>query len=69
MAPKKKWIQAMNGGTGPKKGALRAELDVPAGKKIPKAKIKAAATKPGILGKRAKLAETLEDMPKKKGGK
>jgi len=33
---------------------------VPAGKKIPSAKLAAAAKKPGKVGKRARLAETLK---------
>ena len=41
------------------KGALHEELGVPEGKKIPAKKLAAAAKKPGKLGKRARLAETL----------
>jgi hypothetical protein len=52
----KNWIQKAI----KKPGALRAELGVPAGKKIPSAKLAAAAKKPGKVGKRAKLAETLK---------
>ena len=53
----KKWIQKAI----PKshKGALHREMGIPEGKKIPKSKIKAAASKGGKLGKRARLAETL----------
>jgi hypothetical protein len=40
-------------------GALRRELHVPEGKKIPAKKLNAAAKKPGIEGKRARLAKTL----------
>lgn len=54
----KKWIQAI----GMKKGALHKEMGVPAGKKIPEAKLEAAAKKPGKLGKRARLAETLKGL-------
>lgn len=43
-------------------GALHEELHVPAGKKISKKKLEAAAHKPGIEGKRARLAETLESL-------
>lgn len=43
-------------------GALHEELGVPKGKTIPKSKIKKAASKGGKLGKRARLAETLEGM-------
>lgn len=48
-----------------KPGALHKELGVPEGKKIPKAKIKAAAKKGGVEGKRARLAETLSKLRKK----
>lgn len=47
-------------------GALHAELGVPQGKKIPKAELDAAAKKPGKLGERARFAETLEGMHKKR---
>jgi hypothetical protein len=40
-------------------GALHKELHVPEGKKIPVKKLNAAAKKPGIEGKRARLAKTL----------
>jgi hypothetical protein len=43
-------------------GALHRELGVPAGKKIPKSRIRAAAKKGGKLGARARLAETLGHM-------
>ena len=52
----KNWIQnAIK-----KPGALHKDLGVPAGKKIPSAKLAAAAKKPGKVGKRARLAETLK---------
>lgn len=41
-------------------GALHEELHVPKGKKIPERKLEAAAKKPGVEGRRARLAETLE---------
>jgi hypothetical protein len=41
-------------------GALHKEMGVPMGKKIPAKKLAAAAKKPGKLGKRARLAETLK---------
>jgi hypothetical protein len=41
------------------KGALHKELGVPADKKIPAKKLDAAAKKPGVEGKRARLAKTL----------
>ncbi len=47
-----------------KPGALRAELDVPKGKKIPTKKLNAAAKKPGKLGQRARLAKTLGKLNK-----
>jgi len=58
----KKWIQKMH----MKKGALHKELGVSEDKKIPKAKLKAAAKKGGKEGKRARLAETLEGLHAKK---
>lgn len=57
----KKWIQNMH----MKKGALHEEMHIPKGKKIPKAKLEKAAEKGGKLGKRARLAETLEGLHKK----
>jgi hypothetical protein len=55
-----KWIQKAI----KKPGALRAELGIKAGKTIPAKKLAAAAKKPGIEGKRARLAETLKGMKK-----
>lgn len=53
-----KWIQnAIK-----KPGALRKELGAKAGKPIPAKKLAAAAKKPGKLGQRARLAETLKKM-------
>jgi len=46
-------------------GALRKELHVKKGKKIPAKKLKAAAKKGGKIGARARLAETLKKMRKK----
>lgn len=43
-----------------KPGALHKALHVPEGKKIPEKKLAAAAKKPGKMGKRARLAETLK---------
>lgn len=57
----KKWIQSAI----KKPGALHRELGVPQGKKIPAKKLEAAAKKGGKLGKRARLAETLEGFHKK----
>jgi hypothetical protein len=55
-----KWIQKAI----KKPGALRKELGVKEGKTIPAKKLSAAAQKPGILGKRARLAETLKSFKK-----
>jgi hypothetical protein len=55
-----KWIQkALNPKT---KGALRAELGAKPGKPIPEKKLAAAAKKPGKLGQRSRMAETLKKM-------
>jgi hypothetical protein len=56
----KNWIS----GAIKKPGALRKELGVPAGKKIPSSKLAAATKKPGKIGKRARLAETLKGLKK-----
>ena len=56
----KNWIQKAI----KKPGALRKELGVKAGEKIPSSKLAAAAKKPGKLGKRARLAETLKGLKK-----
>lgn len=45
-----------------KPGALRKELGAKEGKPIPAKKLAAAAKKPGKLGQRARLAETLKKM-------
>ena len=55
-----KWIQ----GAIKKPGALREELGVKKGEKIPAGKLAAAAKKPGKLGQRARLAQTLKGMKK-----
>jgi len=58
MASKKKWIQdAIK-----KPGALRKQLGVKEDKPIPAGKLEAAAKKPGKLGQRARLAQTLKKM-------
>jgi hypothetical protein len=58
----KKWIQKAI----PKshRGLLKKELGVPEGKKIPAKKLNEAAKKPGVEGKRARLAKTLSKMKK-----
>jgi len=53
-----KWIQKAI----KKPGALRSELGVKAGKAIPAKTLAAAAKKPGKLGQRARLAQTLKGM-------
>lgn len=57
-----KWIQ----GAIKHPGALRKELGAKKGKPIPAKKLAAAAKKGGVLGKRARLAETLKKMHKGK---
>lgn len=54
----KKWIK----GAITHPGALRKELHAKPGKPIPAKKLEAAAKKGGVLGKRARLAETLKKM-------
>jgi len=56
----KNWIA----GAIKKPGALRKELGVKEGKTIPAKKLAAAAKKPGKLGQRARLAETLKGFKK-----
>lgn len=54
----KNWIA----GAIKKPGALRKELGAKKGEKIPAGKLAAAAKKPGVVGKRARLAETLKGL-------
>jgi hypothetical protein len=56
----KNWIA----GAIKKPGALRKELGAKAGEKIPVKKLAAAAKKPGKIGQRARLAETLKGFKK-----
>jgi hypothetical protein len=56
----KNWIA----GAIKKPGALKAELGVKKGEKIPAKKLAAATKKPGKMGQRARLAETLKGMKK-----
>ena len=56
----KNWIA----GAIKKPGALRKELGVKGDKPIPAKKLAAAAKKPGKLGQRARLAETLKGLKK-----
>lgn len=55
-----KWIA----GAIKKPGALHKDLGVPSGKTIPEGKLEVAAKKKGVVGKRARLAETLKKMKK-----
>lgn len=48
-----------------KPGALRKELGAEPGKPIPAKKLAVAAKKPGVEGKRARLAVTLKVLRKK----
>ena len=56
----KKWIQKAI----KKPGALRKALGVKKGEDIPAKKLAKAAKKPGKLGQRVRLAETLKGMKK-----
>ena len=47
-----------------KPGSLKKALGVAADKKIPSNKLAAATKKPGKMGKRARLAETLKGFKK-----
>lgn len=58
MASGKKWIA----GAIKHPGALRKELGVKAGQKIPAKKLNEAAKKPGVEGRRARLAKTLKSF-------
>jgi hypothetical protein len=53
-----KWIQKAI----KKPGALHEQMGIPKGQKIPAKKLAAAAKKPGKLGQRARLAQTLKGM-------
>ena len=55
-----KWIQSAI----KKPGALRASMGVKKGEKIPAKKLAAAAKKPGKMGQRARLAQTLSKLKK-----
>ena len=55
-----KWIQKAIS----KPGSLRKSLGVKEGQTIPAKKLAAAAKKPGTLGKRARLAQTLTKLGK-----
>jgi hypothetical protein len=55
-----KWIQKAI----KKPNALRESLGVKKGEKIPAGKLAAAAKKPGKMGQRARLAQTLKKLGK-----
>lgn len=55
----KNWIA---GAVGKSPGALHKEMGIPQGQKIPAGKLASAANKGGKLGKRARLAQTLEKI-------
>jgi hypothetical protein len=56
----KNWIA----GAIKKPGALRSALGAKEGQPIPAKKLAAAAKKPGIMGQRARLAQTLKGFKK-----
>jgi hypothetical protein len=56
----KKWIQKAI----KRPGQLHKDLGVPEGKKIPAAKLRAAAKKGGKVGQRARLVMTLKRIGK-----
>lgn len=56
----KNWIA----GAIKKPGALRSALGAKEGQPIPVKKLAAAAKKPGIMGQRARLAQTLKGFKK-----
>lgn len=55
-----KWIQKAI----KKEGALRKTLGAKKGETIPAGKLAEAAKKPGVTGKRARLAQTLKKLGK-----
>jgi len=58
LVPKSNWISSAI----KKPGALRKSLGVKEGQKIPAKKLASAAKKPGKMGQRARLAQTLKKM-------
>ena len=50
-------------------GALRRSLGVKKGQKIPAGRMRAAAKKPGTMGRRARFAMMLRSFTKKRKGK
>lgn len=47
-------------------GQLHRDLGVPQGQTIPQSKLRAAAKRGGKVGQRARFAETLESLPRRK---
>jgi hypothetical protein len=77
-ARRKKWVQKALGVkrrrvgrrrrvVARRKGALHRQLGIPAGEKIPLARLRRAAKAPGLLGKRARLALTMRKFHHKRG--
>ena len=64
MARKKSWIRGAF--RKHKRGALHKQLGIPVGEKIPLRRLESAAKKPGLLGKRARLALNLRKIRRKK---
>lgn len=58
----RKWIQKAI----KRPGALRRTLGVKAGQKIPASKLRAAAKRPGRVGRQARLAMTLRKLGRRK---
>ena len=44
-------------------GALHQQMGIPQGQPIPAGRLQKAASAPGLLGERARLAETLKELP------
>lgn len=63
---KKRTVKKFIKGAVEKPGALHKQLGVPKGQKIPAKKLAKAAKAPGKLGERARLAQTLKKLSKKK---
>ena len=61
----KKWIQ----GAIKHPGSLRKALGIKEGQTIPTEKLEKAAKAKGKLGKRARLAQTLKKLPRRRGSR
>jgi hypothetical protein len=57
---KEKWIAGAIG----KPGALHRQMGIPQGRKIPSSRLATAAKSGGVLGQRARLAQTLKGFHK-----